>query len=339
MNSRILHAPLAILTVLVLAQCSSSPPKYTGGQTNYYPGGQTGLNVPPNGLYQPVAYNPNQPAPFPAPGQYMPPQQQQAYVPPYTVQRFSSPSDVAPQAPWINAGSYVMIDPNSGRVLAARNADTIRGAASTQKILTALIIAEAGNLDKRIRVEASDVAVEPSKLGIRPGETYTRRELLIAFLVKSSNDVSNTLARDNAGSTYAFANKMTARARALGATSSVFKNAHGLTAPGQYSTARDIARIAAVAYQNPAIRDAVSRQYYTFRFNSGRVVTLKNTNDLLKRMPECNGMKTGFTNAAGRCLISCAKRGGRQVILVQLGTKTQYIWDDGEKLMRWGLVQ
>jgi len=179
--------------------------------------------------------------------------------------------------------------------------------------------------------------VEPTRLGLKPGEVYTRRTLLYAFLVKSANDVANVLARDNAGSIPAFAAKMNAKARSLGCTSSYFVNPHGLTAPGQRSTARDMARVAMVAYRNTTIRDIVRRKYYSFRRADGRTVTLSNTNELLGRMPECNGMKTGYTVASGRCLISTASSGGKDVILVQLGTKTKYIWDDARLMMSWGL--
>jgi D-alanyl-D-alanine carboxypeptidase (penicillin-binding protein 5/6) len=161
--------------------------------------------------------------------------------------------------------------------------------------------------------------------------------LLYAFLVKSCNDIANVLARDNAGSISAFAAKMNAKVRSLGCTNSNFKNPHGLTVPGQHSTARDMARVAMAAYRNGTLRDAVRRKYYTFRRADGRSVTLENTNDLLGAMPECNGMKTGYTVASGRCLISSAASGGREVILVQLGTKTAYIWDDGRLMMSWCL--
>ncbi|MDZ4288857.1 MAG: D-alanyl-D-alanine carboxypeptidase family protein [Prosthecobacter sp.] len=241
------------------------------------------------------------------------------------------------RGPNIRARSWLLIDAHTGRHLASRNAETPQGVASTQKLVTALVVLDAGNLDKKVRVLASDVHVEPTCLGLRPGEVYTRRELLYAFLVKSCNDVANVLARDNAGSISAFAAKMNAKARSLGCTSSNFKNPHGLTASGQYSTARDMARIAMAAYRNGTIRDAVRRKYYTFHRSSGSTVTLKSTNELLGRMPECNGMKTGYTVASGRCLVSTASRSGRDVILVQLGTRTKYIWDDGKLLMTWGL--
>ncbi len=249
----------------------------------------------------------------------------------------ASPSNVGSSAPAIHAESYILINPESGAVLAARNADTPRSVASTQKILTALVVVDEGNLDKPVRITSSDVAVEPSKLGVRPGEVYTRRELVAAFLVKSANDVANALARDNAGSIEAFAEKMTAKARSLGAMNSRFANPHGLSASGQCSTARDMARIGMAAYRNSFLRSVVRQRYHSFHYANGHTVTLQNTNELLGMMPECDGMKTGYTGPAGRCLISSAHRPGHEVLLVQLGTKTRYIWNDGAALMQWGL--
>ncbi len=323
-----LSANLAVLATILLTQCADKPAPRSAWQANtsYLPSeAPVGVSY---GAYPNTVPNYGGPSrAMPTPFRYVPPAENV----------FASPAFVAPTAPSIRAASYILCNADTGEVLAARNADEQRHVASTQKILTALIVVEEGDLDRNVRISASDVAVEPSKMGVKPGEVYTRRQLLYGFLVKSSNDIANALARDNAGSIGAFAQKMTARARQAGAYNSVFRNPHGLTASGQYSSARDMARIAAVAYRNPVIRDAVRRRYYGFRFNSGRVVSLENTNDLLGMMPECDGMKTGYTNPAGRCLISTAHRGGRDVILVQLGTKTKYIWDDGALLMRWGL--
>jgi D-alanyl-D-alanine carboxypeptidase (penicillin-binding protein 5/6) len=247
------------------------------------------------------------------------------------------PMLVATTGPSIRAASYLLLDARTGQHLAGRSFETARAVASTQKLVTALVVLDAGNLDKMVRVQASDVAVEPTRLGVRPGEVYSRRQLLYAFLVKSCNDIANVLARDNAGSINAFAARMNAKARSLGCTNTNFRNPHGLTVSGQHSTARDMARVAMAAYRNGVIRDAVKRKYYTFHRADGRSVTLENTNELLGVMPECNGMKTGYTVASGRCLISSASSGGREVILVQLGTKTKYIWDDARLMMSWGL--
>lgn len=314
---------VAILTLvagMILPACSSTPTP-PSGVTAYAPAFAPAAEAlpetaaPPDAVQAPLLEEPQEPLVF------------------------ASPSSLSSRAPAINAAAYILMNARTGETIASRNADTARGVASTQKVITALVVLDAGDLDRPVRVASSDVAVEPTKLGIKPGEVYTRRQLLYAFLVKSCNDVANVLARDNAGSVSAFAAKMTAKARSLGATNSVFKNPHGLTAKGQYSTARDMARIAMAAYRNPVIRDAVRRKYFTFRYASGRTITLENTNHLLGQMPECDGMKTGYTVAAGRCLISCAHTWNNDVILVQLGTKTKYIWNDGAKLMRWGLTR
>lgn len=278
------------------------------------------------GLYQPVAAT------------SQPPGMGDGYQPAPMLMP-EQPLLVATSGPYIHAESYLLLDARTGKHLAGRNIETPRGVASTQKLVTALVVLDAGNLEKPVRVQASDVAVEPTRMGLRAGEVYTRRELLYAFLVKSCNDIANVLARDNAGSIGAFANKMNIKARSLGCTNSHFVNPHGLTAYGQHSTARDMARVAMAAYQNSIIRDIVRRKYFTFQRADGRSVTLENTNDLLGVMPECNGMKTGYTVAAGRCLVSTAASGGRHVILVQLGTKTKYIWDDARVMMAWGLRQ
>jgi serine-type D-Ala-D-Ala carboxypeptidase (penicillin-binding protein 5/6) len=320
---RFLMSILASLSLFVFTACQAPAPAavpYYG--TSYY-----GANA---GYQQPAYQQPS----------YQQPTYAQAPVaqPAYLAGGIDAAATyTATSAPVIRAASYLLIDANTGKPLVARNADTVRGVASTQKLLTALVVLDAGNLDKRVTIQSTDTQVEPTKLGVRAGEVYTRRELLYAFLVKSANDLAKVLARDNAGSQAAFAIKMNAKARALGMRASHFCNPHGLTAPGQCSTARDMARVAMAAYRSDFIRDAVRRKYYSFRFNSGRRINLENTNDLLGVMPECNGMKTGYTNAAGRCLISSAASGGRAVILIQLGTKTKYIWDDARTLMTWGL--
>ena len=241
------------------------------------------------------------------------------------------------KAPFIHAKTAIMIDAKTGRTIYQKYADTRHGAASTQKLLTAMVVIDSGNLSSFATVAKADTLVEPSKLYLRAGDRYTRRNLLNAFLIKSSNDAAMTLARDNAGSIGAFCSKMNAKARSYGAMRSNFTNPHGLTAAGQYSCARDVARIAYYAYKNPTIRDIVRRKHYTFTMNSGSTKQLENTNKLLGNIPEANGMKTGYTKATGRCLVSSARRGSKEVILVQLGSETKYIFNDAAKMMYWGL--
>ena len=238
-------------------------------------------------------------------------------------------------APAIFADSAIMIDATDGQVLFQKNADQLRAVASTQKLLTAMVLLDSGNLDQFVTIAPPDTWVEPTKLGVKNGERYTRRELLRVLLVKSCNDAAAALARDNAGSIEAFAAKMNQKAFQLGARSSHFVNPHGLTEPGQLSTARDMARIAFAAYRYPFIRATVRQPSVTFTFNSGRSVTLESTNKLLKRSNSVTGMKTGYTAASGRCLVTSANVGGRTVILVQLGSKTKYIFDDAAQMVQW----
>ena len=231
----------------------------------------------------------------------------------------------------------MIVDAHSGQILYEKNADEMRAAASTQKLLTALIVAERGFLDRPVKVEMSDTLAEPVKLNIRPGDTYQRIDLLRALLVKSPNDVARCVARDYAGSIEAFAEVMNQRARELGATHSHFVNPNGLPVPGQYSTARDLSIIARAAYANPTIRSIVCMPQYVFRFANGRTRELENTNKVLRRSPYCNGMKTGYTEAAGHCLIASGSRPGRDVIVVVLGDSKAGVWRDASALLSWGL--
>ncbi len=247
-----------------------------------------------------------------------------------------SPPRVSGGAPATGARSIMMVDARTGETLYEKNADEIRPPASTQKLLTALIIAEHGFLDRPVRVELIDTLAEPVKLNIKPGDTYQRIDLLRALLVKSPNDVARCLARDNAGSIEAFAEMMNQRARELGTTHSHFVNPNGLPVPGQYSSARDLSIIARTAYANPTIRSIVCLPQLVFRYANGRTRELENTNKVLRRSPYCNGMKTGYTEAAGHCLICSGSRPGRDIIVVVLGDSTA-VWRDASALLSWGL--
>jgi D-alanyl-D-alanine carboxypeptidase (penicillin-binding protein 5/6) len=239
--------------------------------------------------------------------------------------------------PNTGAKSVMMIDAKTGQILYEKNADEPRAAASTQKLLTALIVAEHGFLEKPVAVEPIDTLAEPVKLNIKPGDTYERIELLRALLVKSPNDVARCLARDHAGSIEAFAGIMNEKARELGAIHSHFVNPNGLPVPNQYSSARDLSLIAGAAYANPTIRSIVCMPKLIFRYANGRTRELENTNKVLKQLPYCNGMKTGYTEAAGHCLICSGSRPGRDVIVVVLGDSKGGVWRDASALLTWGL--
>src|SRR5881398_2825957 len=249
-----------------------------------------------------------------------------------------APTEYTPDGiPKTGAASVIVVDANSGQIMYEKNADAVRAAASTQKLLTALIIAERGLLDQPVAVQTIDTMADPVKLNIKPGDTYQRIDLLRALLVKSPNDVARCLARDNAGSVEAFAEVMNRRAHELGATHSHFVNPNGLPIPGQYSSARDLALIARVAYANPTIRSIVCLPQLVFRYANGRTRELENTNKLLRRLPYCNGMKTGYTDAAGKCLIASGTRPGKDVIVVVLGDSSSRVWRDASALLSWSL--
>lgn len=239
--------------------------------------------------------------------------------------------------PAIVAESVLVVDLKSGRNLYAKNADSVRAVASTQKIITALCILDAGNIDKTVVIQSTDTACEPTKLYLKPGEKYSRRQLLQVLMVKSANDVARALARDVGGSQQGFASLMNRKCAQLGMRNSHFKNPHGLTEPGQYSTARDMAIAARVAYRSPLLRSYFATKSFVFTYNSGRTLTIENTNRLLKKLPYVDGMKTGTTNASGRCLISTGSLNGRSVVCVVFKSNTPNIWSDSEKLMRWAL--
>jgi D-alanyl-D-alanine carboxypeptidase (penicillin-binding protein 5/6) len=248
------------------------------------------------------------------------------------------PTQTVPgSVPKTSATSVIVINVSNGQVLYEKNPDQIRAPASTTKLLTGLIVAETGSLDRPVTVAQVDTFAEPVKLNIKPGDIYQRIDLLRALLVKSPNDVARCLARDNAGSIEAFAEKMNQRAAALGATHSHFVNPNGLPDARQYSTARDLSTIARVAYANPTIRSIVCLPQLVFRFANGRTRELENTNKLLRRLPYCNGMKTGYTEAAGKCLIASGSRPGKDIIVVVLGDSHNGVWRDAGALLAWAL--
>jgi len=240
-------------------------------------------------------------------------------------------------APTIGAPRAIVVDYASGRVLFEKNARERCAVASTQKLMTALCVMDHGDLNQNFTIQKSDTWVVPTKLGILPGEVYSRRTLLGALLVKSGNDVARALARSVSGSETNFSKMMNRKAHSLGMESSNFHNPHGLTAEGQYSTARDMAICARAAYRSTTLRGIMNTRSYTFNFANGRKKHLENTNRVLKKLPYCNGMKTGTTNASGRCLVSSGTLNGRTAIVVILGATSRTVWSDSEKLLRWAL--
>ncbi len=247
------------------------------------------------------------------------------------------PYTAAPEDLPIVANGAFLIDGWTGETLYERNPDERYYPASTTKILTALLVIEAGNLDQEVEITYEDSKVGESSLEIRPGDRFTRREMLYGLMLKSANDVAHALGRDNAGSIEAFAEKMTNRARELGAKNSRFTNPHGLHDIEHYTTPRDLALIARAALQQPFFRRVVSTQSHPWTGPNG-LMQLRNHNRLLTRFPGCTGLKTGYTVPAQQVLASSAQWGTREVVSVVMHTNKPGIWEDSEMLLRYGFA-
>lgn len=242
--------------------------------------------------------------------------------------------DAPPPTP--NCAAVCVIDPKTGKVLFSHNGDERRQVASTQKIITALCVCDAGDLDKTVTIRASDCKAPPIRLRMRPGQEFKKMELLKAMLISSYNDVAVALARDTAGSVESFVERMNARARRMRMYNTNFANPNGLPAE-QYSTANDMALAACWAYTNPTIRSIINIPEYQLEMPDGNYRTIRNTNRLLRTQPWVHGMKTGYTNLAGKCLISCGSHNGRAVIVVVLGSTNARIWGESMKYLKWAL--
>jgi len=218
---------------------------------------------------------------------------------------------MAAEPPVVTARSAILFDANTGRVIFKKNEEERRPVASTQKLLTAYIVANAGDLSQLVTIKDVDI--------------------------NCGNDAARALARDNAGSVDQFASRMNSTMRSLGGYSSNFVNPNGLPADDQYSCARDMARVARAVYRDPGLREIIKTRALTFRFSTGKTATWKNTNRVLRYYSFCNGMKTGYTEKAAHCLISSGAYNGKDVIAVVLGDNKSRIWNESANLLAYGL--
>lgn len=232
----------------------------------------------------------------------------------------------------LSAQSAIAIDANTGRVYYSKNADQQRLIASTTKIMTALVICEQCNVLDRVRIPKEAVGVEGSSMYLQEGEVLTVQELLYGLMLRSGNDAAQALAIYCAGTVEGFAQLMNDKAHSLGLENTHFENPHGLDSPGHYSTAADLAKLTAYAMENPVFRQTVS----TKTVSIGQRV-LKNHNKLLWQVDGADGVKTGFTKAAGRILVSSATRQGRRLVVVTMNAPDD--WNDHRILLEQGFSQ
>ena len=231
----------------------------------------------------------------------------------------------------ISAKSAILMDAQTGRVLYEKDADRQSLIASTTKIMTALVVCEQCNVLDAMRIPKEAVGIEGSSMYLKEGEVLTIQELLYGLMLRSGNDAAVALAIYCGGTVEGFAELMNDKAYALGMKDSHFVNPNGLDAPDHYSTARDMAVLASYAMQNPIFARTVSTKNVTI---GNRVLT--NHNKLLWQVEGADGVKTGFTKAAGRILVSSATRQGRRLIAVTMNDPDD--WKDHKDLIDGGFL-
>ena len=229
----------------------------------------------------------------------------------------------------ISAKCAILIDAQTGRVLYEKQAEEKSLIASTTKIMTALVICEQTNVLDRVKIPKEAVGIEGSSMYLKEGEVLTVQELLYGLMLQSGNDAAVALAIYCGGTVEGFTELMNDKAHRLGMTQSHFANPNGLDSPGNYSTARDMAILTAYAMQNPIFAQTVSTKTITIGERC-----LRNHNKLLWQLEGANGVKTGYTKAAGRILISSVTRMGRQLIAVTFNAPDD--WQDHKTLIEDG---
>jgi len=214
----------------------------------------------------------------------------------------------------------ILIERHTGAILYENNSTQPLPMASTTKVMTALMALEYGKLDEKVTCSANAFGVPGTSIYLEKGETLTLKEMLYGLMLASGNDAAVAIAEHIGGSVTEFCAMMTARAKELGCENTRFATPHGLPHSDHYTTARDLAQISRAAMEHPLFREIVATQRATIPWESrsyDRV--LQNKNKLLSSYPGATGIKTGYTKAAGRCLVFGAEREGMEVIGVVLG--------------------
>lgn len=232
----------------------------------------------------------------------------------------------------LSAKSAILMDCATGRILYSKNVDRRSLIASTTKIMTAIIVCEQCNVLDRMRVPKEAVGIEGSSLYLQEGEVLTVQELLYGMMLHSGNDAAVALAIYCGGTVENFVQLMNDKARALGLRNTHFENPNGLDGKEHYSTAADLSVLAAYAMKNPVFEKIVSTK--TIKIGQRY---LKNHNKLLWMVDGADGIKTGYTKAAGRILVSSALRQGRRLVAVTICAPND--WQDHTQLLENGFSQ
>lgn len=223
--------------------------------------------------------------------------------------------------PELNARIALIYDRASGRIIYEKNGNKQTPMASTTKILTAIVTLENADLKETVTIESKAAGIGGSRLGLKKNDKITVNDLLYGLMLRSGNDAAVALALHVGGSIEGFADMMNKKAEELGLTNSHFVVPHGLDNEGHYTTAYELAKMADYALNIPKFKEIVSSKSATIYIN-GYPKAINNTNNLLGSVSGVYGVKTGFTNGAGRCLVSSCKRGELDIITVIIGADT-----------------
>lgn len=244
----------------------------------------------------------------------------------------------AAKQPNISASSAILLDGPTGMTLWAKNPNWQRPMASLTKIMTGALVLEYSDLDTFVKVSPAAACTGGSSMYLRAGASYRVGDLLHGLMLLSGNDAATALAEHIGGSEEQFVALMNKKAQMLGALDTCFVNPHGLPAQGHYSTAYDMAIMTRYALANPEFAGIVaSKQATVLDPTSGGLHPIHSRNRLLWELEGADGVKTGYTVAAGRCLVASATRDGRQVIAVILDGPR--MWEDATALLTYGLEE
>jgi D-alanyl-D-alanine carboxypeptidase (penicillin-binding protein 5/6) len=240
--------------------------------------------------------------------------------------------------PWgrVPAHSILLKELNSGRVLYQHESDKRLSPASLTKIMSALVILEQGRLDDLVTVSPTAAKAHKTHLRLKPGQVFRLDDLLKGMLIMSANDACLAAVEHVGGDEAQFVGLMNAKAAELGLSDTHFSNACGFDHPDHYSTAEDLARLSVIALEQPTFRQLVREERAMIMpINGTHGYLLHNTNRLLGRIPGVEGVKTGFTSKAGRCLIAKVSQNGSDLLLVILNSNRR--WNTAVSLINYGL--
>jgi D-alanyl-D-alanine carboxypeptidase (penicillin-binding protein 5/6) len=238
----------------------------------------------------------------------------------------------------ITSQAAVVMDASTGEILYGKNSDFLLPPASTTKLMTAIVVMEKANFSEVVTISQKASHVRPLKAGFKKGDQVTIEGLLYAALLKSGNDAAVALAEAVAGSEESFVSLMNQKALSLGAENTRFINATGLPGSGQYITALDLSKIMKYAMNYPKLKEILATPSAKVLTERGKVIFLRNTDELLWTDEEIIGGKTGYTNSAKHCFVLAAERDRKVIIVSLLGSPSRKnLWREAKTLTHRGL--